>query len=289
MELGASRSSYHPLGDHHARRLDGGVVDVPLATDTGYRSAAGRGRRCSGRRPAVPPAGRSLLSPDRPPPAGARSRPRDGVGRVARHVAVAGHHHRDRIAGKADGVDRHRAVLGRREWRPDRHRCRDLAMCAKTDSTPSIASAALVSMDRIRPCATSLRLKVRCCMPAISTSSPSVPRPWIRRGSSRRLTRWPTSFGRTDATIKVHLQFASFASFASRLFIVAYGNLSSGWRAQAIVSVAQEQGAGSATSSPVVGAWNPPPLSTSIANSPRPRPTTRQRRSGLHAACDAAA
>ena len=50
----------------------------------------------------------------------------DGVGRVARHVAVAGHHHRDRIAGKADGVDRHRAVLGRREWRPDRHRRQEL-------------------------------------------------------------------------------------------------------------------------------------------------------------------
>ena len=47
-------------------------------------------------------------------------------------------------------------------------------------------------------------------------------------------------------------------AFASRLFIVAYGNLSSEWRAQAIVSVAQEQGAGSATSSPVVGARNPP-------------------------------
>ena len=32
--------------------------------------------------------------------------------------------------------------------------------------------------------------------------SEQVPRPWIRRGSLRRLTRWPTSFGRTDATIK---------------------------------------------------------------------------------------
>ena len=91
-----------------------------------------------------------------------------------------------------------------------------------------------------------------------------MPRPWVRRDPSRRLTRWPTSFGRTNATIKVYLQSASFAS---RLFIVAYGNLSSGWRAQAIVSVAQEQGAGSATSWPVVGAAPP-----AVVNLDRERP-----------------
>ena len=40
-----------------------------------------------------------------------------------------------------------------------------------TASTPSIASAALVSIDLMRPCATSLRLKAMCCSPAIFTSS----------------------------------------------------------------------------------------------------------------------
>ena len=41
------------------------------------------------------------------------------------------------------------------------------AICApvNTASTPSIASAALTSMERMRPCATSLRLNARCCMP----------------------------------------------------------------------------------------------------------------------------
>ena len=36
-----------------------------------------------------------------------------------------------------------------------------------------------------------------------------------------------------------------------------------------------------ASTSAVVAARNPPPSSTSIANSPRPRPSTRQRRSGI--------
>ena len=41
----------------------------------------------------------------------------------------------------------------------------------KTASTPSIAFAALVSMERMRPCATSLRLNARCCMPTSAMSS----------------------------------------------------------------------------------------------------------------------
>ena len=40
-----------------------------------------------------------------------------------------------------------------------------------TASTPSIAAAAETSIERMRPCATSLRLKARCSMPTILTSS----------------------------------------------------------------------------------------------------------------------
>ena len=40
-----------------------------------------------------------------------------------------------------------------------------------TASTPSIAFAALVSMERMRPWATSLRLNAMCCMPTRAMSS----------------------------------------------------------------------------------------------------------------------
>ena len=47
------------------------------------------------------------------------------------------------------------------------------AICfpVNTASTPSIASAALVSMEMMRPCAISLRLKTMCCMPTSAMSS----------------------------------------------------------------------------------------------------------------------
>ena len=50
---------------------------------------------------------------------------------------------------------------------------RNSAICApvNTASTPSIASAALVSIERMRPWATSLRLKAACRRPKIFTSS----------------------------------------------------------------------------------------------------------------------
>jgi hypothetical protein len=53
------------------------------------------------------------------------------------------------------------------------------AICApvKIASTPSIVSAALVSIAMIRPWATSLRLNARCCMPLILMSSTNVARP----------------------------------------------------------------------------------------------------------------
>ena len=50
---------------------------------------------------------------------------------------------------------------------------RNPAICApvNTASTPSIASAALVSIERMRPWATSLRLNAAWRMPTIFTSS----------------------------------------------------------------------------------------------------------------------
>src|SRR5581483_932286 len=70
-----------------------------------------------------------------------------------------------------------------------------------TASTPSMAAAALVSIETIRPCAMSLRLKPRCSMPASLMSSTYVARPWMSRGSSRRLTRAPISLGSLEDTL----------------------------------------------------------------------------------------
>ena len=98
----------------------------------------------------------------------------DRVGRIARDVAVGGDHHRNRLADVADHVHRNRPVLRRRKRRRHPHRRQelgDLIAPVKTASTPSIAAAALTSMERIRPCGMSLRLKARCCRPAIFTSS----------------------------------------------------------------------------------------------------------------------
>ena len=47
----------------------------------------------------------------------------------------------------------------------------------------------------------SQRLNAMCSMPVILMSSTYVPRPWISRGSSRRLTRSPISLGRTGVAV----------------------------------------------------------------------------------------
>ena len=120
---------HHPLGDHHVRRregrVDGGFVDRPLATDAGagrqraegdvVREVGVQHRRLAGHRGLRIDHRRQRLAVDL-----------DGVGGVPRHVAVAGHDNRDRIADEADGVHRHRVVFGRRERRTDRHRCEKL-------------------------------------------------------------------------------------------------------------------------------------------------------------------
>src|SRR5690242_5832101 len=66
-----------------------------------------------------------------------------------------------------------------------------------------MADASLVSMLRILPWATSLRRKARCSIPGSLMSSTYVALPWMRRGSSRRLMRSPTSFGRIGRSIVV--------------------------------------------------------------------------------------
>ena len=50
----------------------------------------------------------------------------DGVGRVARGVAIAGDDHRHRLADVAHGIDRDRAMVGRWKRRADRHRTDEL-------------------------------------------------------------------------------------------------------------------------------------------------------------------
>ena len=75
----------------------------------------------------------------------------DRVGGIAREVAIARDDDGDRLAGVAHGVDGHRMMRRRRERRADRHRRQELRRCrapVKTASTPSIASAALVSIER---------------------------------------------------------------------------------------------------------------------------------------------
>ena len=50
----------------------------------------------------------------------------DGVGRVARDVAIGGHDDRHRLAGVAHDVDGDGTMRGRRERRADRHRAEEL-------------------------------------------------------------------------------------------------------------------------------------------------------------------
>ena len=116
----------------------------------------------------------------------------DGVGGIARDVSIA-RQRRPRPARRRTGPCRRRrrdaAARGTACRSASAPGARRSAAPVNTASTPSIASAALVSIDTMRPCAMSLRLNAMCCMPTIFTSSTKVPRPWIRRGSSRRLTR----------------------------------------------------------------------------------------------------
>ena len=67
----------------------------------------------------------------------------------------------------------------------------------KTPTTPGSASARRASIRRMRPAAYWLRTKATCSMPRSARSSVYVARPRIRRGSSRRLMRWPTWTGFT--------------------------------------------------------------------------------------------
>ena len=50
----------------------------------------------------------------------------DRVRGIASDIAIRRDDDGDRLAGEADDVGRNRAMLGRREWRPDRHRREEL-------------------------------------------------------------------------------------------------------------------------------------------------------------------
>src|ERR1043166_5376854 len=65
-----------------------------------------------------------------------------------------------------------------------------------TAITPGAARAAAQSVLTMRACACSLRRNATCSASGALRSSTNVPRPVSRRGSSVRLTLWPTIFGR---------------------------------------------------------------------------------------------
>ena len=115
----------HALRDHHLGvregLVDGRVVDLAVRPDAGahrqrrehqvVRKVGVQQGRLAGHRRFGIDHDRQRLVVDR-----------DGVGRVPREVAVAGHHDRYRLADEADDPDRHRAALRSRERQQGRQR-----------------------------------------------------------------------------------------------------------------------------------------------------------------------
>ena len=120
---------HHALREHDVSRgkrlVNGAVVDLALASDAGtcqkwpdrpvVRKVCVQHRRPPGQRSLGVDHDRQRLVVDG-----------DGVGRVARHVAVAGHDDGDRIADEADHVGGDRAMLRGGKRRPHRHGVEEL-------------------------------------------------------------------------------------------------------------------------------------------------------------------
>ena len=69
-----------------------------------------------------------------------------------------------------------------------------MSRAVSTAWTPGIASAAAVSIPRMRACGCGLRTKAPCSMPASLMSSTKRARPVRSAGSSTRATRAPNCF-----------------------------------------------------------------------------------------------
>ena len=120
---------HHALREHDVSRgeglVNGAVVHLPLAPD------AGTGRERPDR-PVVRKVGVQYCRPPGQRCLGIDHRRQrvvvdgDGVDRVARHVAVAGHDDGDRIADEADHVGGDRAMLRRGKRRRHRHGVEEL-------------------------------------------------------------------------------------------------------------------------------------------------------------------
>src|ERR1043166_4178645 len=90
-----------------------------------------------------------------------------------------------------------------------------------TAATPGAACAAPVSIARMRACAWSLRRNAACSTPATCRSSTKLPSPVSRRGSSVRLMRAPTIFGRRSRAACSLLGIRTFAQCRPLRSVVA--------------------------------------------------------------------
>src|SRR5579863_615675 len=81
----------------------------------------------------------------------------------------------------------------------------------RTATTPGAARAAAASIARMRACGWSLRRKATCSARITCRSSVKAPLPVSRRGSSVRLMRAPTSFGRAWTSGTSFISVGAFA------------------------------------------------------------------------------